>query len=359
MMPESRPDVLPVCRLTYPSNLLMGFLTIFLVLTSVQDRAIAGMVRIGAATYPSLQAAYAVAGAGSILQVQDVASSEGLYLNRDIDITLSGGYDSTFTANYGGHTTISGPLIVGAGSIVLENLSIAGSNSQVSAPDVVGKVQADAQMAITAAGLAVGTVTWHSSAIIPVGTVISQGPSSGTHVDLGTVVNLIISSGQPPVVTMTTSMGTITITLFPDEAPVTVQNFLTYVRDGFYDGLVFHRVIKNFMIQGGWFDSNFKLKATRAPIHNEANNGLSNKRGTVAMARTDVVDSATSQFFINTVNNTFLDYKPSSFGYAVFGEVTGGMDVVDAISSVETFTYSGLNDLPMFWVIILSARSTP
>jgi cyclophilin family peptidyl-prolyl cis-trans isomerase len=137
------------------------------------------------------------------------------------------------------------------------------------------------------------------------------------------------------------------------------------VRTGFYDGLVFHRVIKNFMIQGGWFDTNFNAKPTMGPILNESNNGLSNKRGTVAMARTDVVDSATSQFFINTVDNMRLDYKgatpttPAVYGYAVFGEVTSGMDVVDAISLVETFTYSGLNDLPKFWVIILSARSTP
>jgi peptidyl-prolyl cis-trans isomerase B (cyclophilin B) len=358
MMPESRHDVLPVRRLNYLSKQLLGFLTIFLVLTSVQDRAIAGIVRIGAATYPSLQAAYAVAGPGSILHSQNVITYEGLFLNRDINITLSGGYDSTFTASDGGLTTISGPLIVGAGSIVVENLSIAGRNTQVSAPDVVGKVQADAQTAITAAGLAVGTVTRQESATIPNGAVISQVPSSGTHVDLSTAINLVISSG-PPVVTLTTTMGTITITLFRDKAPVTVQNFLTYVRDGFYDGLVFHRVIKNFMIQGGWFDSNFNVKTTRGPILNEANNGLSNKRGTVAMARTDVVDSATSQFFINTVDNAFLDYKPTSFGYAVFGEVTGGMDVVDAISSVETITYYTLKDFPTVWVIILSARSTP
>jgi peptidyl-prolyl cis-trans isomerase B (cyclophilin B) len=270
----------------------MGFLTTFLALMAVPGGATAGMVRIGAATYPSLQAAYAVAGTGSILQLQNSTSLECLFLNRNIDITLKGGYDPAFGSNDGGHTTINAPLIIGTGSITMENLIISG----------------------------------------------------------------------PPVVTLNTSMGVITITLFPCSAPVTVQNFLTYVRDGFYDGLVFHRVIKNFMIQGGWFDTNFNVKTTRGPILNEANNGLSNKRGTVAMARTSVVDSATSQFFINTVDNTFLDYRgatPELYGYAVFGEVTGGMDVVDAISSVATMTYSSLKDFPTFWVIILSARSTP
>jgi len=166
-------------------------------------------------------------------------------------------------------------------------------------------------------------------------------------------------------VTLVTSMGTITIALFPDKAPVTVKNFLTYVQDGFYDGLIFHRVIKNFMIQGGGFDITLTQKTTRDPIVNEAGNGLSNLRGTVAMARTSVVDSATSQFFINTVDNTYLDHKDNTaknFGYAVFGEVTGGMDVVDAISAVATTTkYSayGLDDLPTVPIIIQSAKFAP
>lgn len=164
-------------------------------------------------------------------------------------------------------------------------------------------------------------------------------------------------------VNLATSKGTITITLFPDKAPVTVKNFLTYVQDGFYDGLIFHRVIKNFMIQGGGFDRSLTQKATRDPIVNEATNGLSNLRGTVAMARTNVVDSATSQFFINTVDNTSLDYKsPASYGYAVFGEVTGGMDVVDAISAVQITTqYAayGFQSLPSVPVIIQSATFAP
>jgi hypothetical protein len=157
MMPESRPDALPVCRLTCLSNLLMGLLTIVLVLTSVSDEATAGMVKIGAVTYPSLQAAYSGAGTGSILQSQNSTSPECLLLNRNIDITLKGGFDTGFNSNDGGHTTINAPLIIGTGSITMENLIVSG----------------------------------------------------------------------PPVVTLKTSMGEITITLFPCSAPVTVQNFLT------------------------------------------------------------------------------------------------------------------------------------
>ena len=171
-----------------------------------------------------------------------------------------------------------------------------------------------------------------------------------------------LDTWKAPVVALVTSMGTITITLAPDKAPVTVQNFLAYVQDGFYNGLIFHRVIKDFMIQGGGFDVSLTQKATKPPIINEANNGLSNKRGTVAMARTSVVDSATSQFFINTVDNTFLDYTApttSGYGYAVFGEVTGGMEVVDAIRAVATTTYNGLANLPVVPVIIQSAHSIP
>ena len=167
-----------------------------------------------------------------------------------------------------------------------------------------------------------------------------------------------------PAVTLITSMGTITITLFPKDSPETVKNFLTYVQDGFYDGLIFHRVVKNFMIQGGGFDITLTQKTTRDPIVNEAGNGLSNRRGTVAMARTKDENSATSQFFINTVNNPFLDKVNAvdGFGYAVFGEVTGGMDVVDAISKVQiTNKYSayGFEALPVVPIIIQSANFAP
>ena len=139
--------------------------------------------------------------------------------------------------------------------------------------------------------------------------------------------------------TMETSLGTITLALDDDKAPETVKNFVQYAQDGHYDGTIFHRVIDGFMIQGGGFTREMNQKETREPIRNEAMNGLKNRRGTIAMARTMVVDSATSQFFINLVDNDFLDFQtptPQGFGYAVFGEVTDGMSVVDAIAKVKT-----------------------
>ena len=138
---------------------------------------------------------------------------------------------------------------------------------------------------------------------------------------------------------METSMGTITLELNEEKAPVTVANFVKYAKAGFYDGTIFHRVIDGFMIQGGGFTRSMDQKETEEPIRNEAMNGLKNRRGTIAMARTMVVDSATSQFFINLVDNDFLDFTsptPQGFGYAVFGEVTDGLEVVDAIGKVKT-----------------------
>ena len=139
--------------------------------------------------------------------------------------------------------------------------------------------------------------------------------------------------------TMETSMGTITLELDEAKAPATVANFAEYAKSGHYDGTVFHRVIDGFMIQGGGFTRDMNQKPTREPIRNEAMNGLKNRRGTIAMARTNVIDSATSQFFINLVDNEFLDFTsptPQGFGYAVFGRVTDGMEVVDAIAKVKT-----------------------
>ena len=139
--------------------------------------------------------------------------------------------------------------------------------------------------------------------------------------------------------TIETSEGTIVLSLDEAKAPVTVGNFAEYAKAGHYDGTIFHRVIAGFMIQGGGFTAGMEQKNTRPPIKNEAANGLKNKRGTIAMARTMVVDSATSQFFINLVDNGFLDYKgpdPRTYGYAVFGKVTEGMDVVDKIAKVKT-----------------------
>lgn len=165
--------------------------------------------------------------------------------------------------------------------------------------------------------------------------------------------------GGYPVVQMETSMGTIKVELYPDKAPVTVKNFLAYVREGHYDGLVFHRVIKDFMIQGGGFTKEMKEKRPAHPaIKNEAGNGLRNDRGTIAMARTNVVDSATAQFFINVVNNDFLNHQdesPRGFGYAVFGKVIEGMDVVDRIRVVPTGRVSMFQDVPRDPVTILKA----
>ncbi|MBO7236482.1 MAG: peptidyl-prolyl cis-trans isomerase [Kiritimatiellae bacterium] len=139
--------------------------------------------------------------------------------------------------------------------------------------------------------------------------------------------------------TIDTNMGTITLELNEEKAPETVRNFVKYAEDGHYDGTIFHRVIDGFMIQGGGFTKAMNQKPTREPIRNEAMNGLKNERGTIAMARTMVVDSATSQFFINLVDNAFLDFSsptPQGFGYAVFGKVIDGMSVVDSIAKVKT-----------------------
>lgn len=161
-----------------------------------------------------------------------------------------------------------------------------------------------------------------------------------------------------PQVKLETSLGDIIIELNEDKAPVTVANFLSYVNDGFYDGTIFHRVIKNFMIQGGGFTQEFQQKTTKAAIENEADNGLSNKRGAVAMARTNDPHSATAQFFINTVDNGFLDFQakvPSGWGYAVFGEVIEGMDVVDAIREVDTTMRGPHQDVPAEDIVIIKA----
>ncbi len=153
-------------------------------------------------------------------------------------------------------------------------------------------------------------------------------------------------------ITIKTNHGDISVELFEDKAPISCENFRQYASDGHYDGTVFHRVIPNFMIQGGGMDENMSDKPTRAPIKNEADNGVSNERGTLAMARTMVVDSATSQFFINLKDNNFLDHGSRDFGYAVFGKVTDGMDVVDKIAAVQTGNRGGHQDVPVEAVTI-------
>ena len=165
--------------------------------------------------------------------------------------------------------------------------------------------------------------------------------------------------GGNPVVLMKTSMGEITIELDKEKAPVTVDNFLAYVNDKFYDGTIFHRVIPAFMIQGGGFDKDMKQKKTKAPIKNEAGNGLKNVNGTIAMARTSDPNSATAQFFINTKDNAFLDHRndtPQGYGYAVFGKVIKGQDVVKKIEQVQTTTRTPYENVPVTPVIIESVR---
>ena len=151
-----------------------------------------------------------------------------------------------------------------------------------------------------------------------------------------------------------TTAGDFTVELFTKEAPESSANFLKYVDDGHYDGTLFHRVIPNFMIQGGGFAAGMEQKSTRPPIRNEATNGLENLRGTLAMARTNDIHSATAQFFINLIDNDFLNHSPGNYGYAVFGRVTSGMEVIDAIAAVPTTRRRGHGDVPVDDVVVLS-----
>lgn len=158
-----------------------------------------------------------------------------------------------------------------------------------------------------------------------------------------------------PVARIETSQGSFSIELDIEKAPVTVTSFIEYAKSGFYENTIFHRVIPGFMIQGGGMTANMENKATRAPIKNEADNGLQNKRGTVAMARTQIVDSATAQFFINVADNDFLNHQsptPAAFGYAVFGKVIDGMETVDAIQKVATGSKMGHQDVPVDSILI-------
>jgi len=156
-------------------------------------------------------------------------------------------------------------------------------------------------------------------------------------------------------VILITNHGKITVDMYPEEAPVTVENFLTYVDDGFYDGTIIHRVIPGFVIQGGGFTAAMEQKPTRSPIANEAGNGLKNERGTLSMARTADVNSATSQFFVNLQDNAVLDHGSRDFGYAVFARVSEGIDVVDRIAAVATAKSGPHGDVPVDTVVVESA----
>jgi peptidyl-prolyl cis-trans isomerase B (cyclophilin B) len=176
-----------------------------------------------------------------------------------------------------------------------------------------------------------------------------------------TLIAAPAAAGAPgskaPKVELVTTMGTMVLELDPVKAPVTTENFLRYVRDGHYDGLIFHRVIAGFMVQGGGYDMDFSERQTRGPIENESRNGLSNERGTIAMARTSDPHSASGQFFINLVDNRRLDGAPGRWGYAVFGRLTDGLDVLDKIGAVATGRGGPFpSDVPQAPVVIQQAR---
>jgi peptidyl-prolyl cis-trans isomerase B (cyclophilin B) len=166
------------------------------------------------------------------------------------------------------------------------------------------------------------------------------------------------AESTPPQVVLETSHGSMKIELYADKAPITVKNFLQYVDDKFYDGTIFHRVIRDFMIQGGGFEPGMKQKQTRGAIQNESANGLKNERGTLAMARTSAPDSATAQFFVNHKNNDFLNKAQArdGAGYCVFGKVIDGLDVLDKIAAVSTANRGGHGDVPVTDVVLISAR---
>jgi peptidyl-prolyl cis-trans isomerase A (cyclophilin A) len=156
-----------------------------------------------------------------------------------------------------------------------------------------------------------------------------------------------------------TTLGDFTIELFDKDAPQSVANFLRYIDDAFFDGTIFHRIVPGFVIQGGGFTEDMTQKRTQPPVKNEADNGLKNKRGTLSMARTNDINSATSQFFVNLKDNDFLDHSRGNFGYAVFARVTAGMDVIDKIAAVETGRRRGFDDVPVDAVMMKSVRRMP
>lgn len=203
---------------------------------------------------------------------------------------------------------------------------------------------------------------WQAPLPISIGKAVSSiGKTASSHLALWLL--LIVAShvfAANPKVEIQTNHGSIQLELYPEKAPKTVENFLAYVKDGFYDGTIFHRVIAGFMIQGGGFDQNFIQKPTRQPVENEAANGLKNKTGTIAMARTSEPHSATSQFFINVADNDFLDYTAPTqrgYGYTVFGKVIAGMSVVNKIALISTGAQGPFaSDVPRSAVVIEKIR---
>ncbi len=174
-------------------------------------------------------------------------------------------------------------------------------------------------------------------------------------ISLITIITYFGGNKMKNIAVFETTLGNFEVELNEEKAPITVKNFISYVEEGFYNGLIFHRVMDGFMIQGGGFDQNMNQKETKAPIKNEADNGLKNEKYTLAMARTSVIDSATAQFFINVENNAFLDYRDTSiqgYGYAVFGKVISGFDTIDKIKAVETHSVGYYDDVPVTPIII-------
>jgi len=172
----------------------------------------------------------------------------------------------------------------------------------------------------------------------------------------GVITNKPVEAQKKPTVTFVTNLGEFIIELYPDKAPVTVENFLAYVDAGFFDNTIFHRIVPGFVIQGGGFGAEMERKATRTPIKNEADNGLINTRGTLSMARTRDINSATSQFFVNLKDNASLDHGRRDFGYAVFAKVIEGMEVIDKIAAVPTGNHKRFRNVPTDPVIVQSAR---
>ncbi|MBN2707149.1 MAG: peptidyl-prolyl cis-trans isomerase [Deltaproteobacteria bacterium] len=175
----------------------------------------------------------------------------------------------------------------------------------------------------------------------------------------GTADSAPAAAPENPKVVMETTLGTMVIELFPDKAPISVENFLKYVDSGFYNGCIFHRIVPGFVILGGGFDKDMNKKETLEPIKNEADNGLKNLRATLSMARTPQVNSATSQFFINLKNNSALDHGSRDFGYAVFARVVEGLSVIDKIAAVKTTSHGHYHDVPAEAVIITAVKRQP
>jgi len=247
-------------------------------------------------------------------------------------------------------SSIRRPVLLASGLLAV--LVACGSQTSSVLPAADGGPRADASALLDAS---LGEDASETDAAVP-------PPDAAMLPDAGIAADAARDGSVNPGVTLVTTLGTINVELDRANAPIGSANFLRYVDKEFYDGTIFHRVIPAFMIQGGGYTADLSKPFTDPPIKCEADNGLKNLRGTIAYARTDVVDSATSQFYVNVVDNPGLDHvddTPANFGYAVFGKVVSGMDVVDAIDAVKTTTKGTFTDIPETAVVITTARRTP